>query len=348
MSADSAPGSPLPSRWLLFRLSALGDAALSTGPMRYWHERRGWTFTVLTRAVFAPLFAHNPAVESVIGLEREDLAPGRFFSFLRRLAAKSRGMGLLDLHGTPRSRLLGLLWQGPVCRSPKFSLERRIFVRHKFQALSRRLRASSVTQRYALAVEKRAPEKSELLPVIYLQAAEKVQAGEALREIFGPNAAAPLALHPYATHTRKTWPRAYWLELIRALDGLGLNWFIVGRGEALLPGDRRDLSNRTDLRRLCALLAQARLLLSGDSGPLHLAAAVNTPVLALFGPTTAEWGFFPAGPGDLVLEKTLDCRPCSLHGAGVCGMDSRCLKEITVRELLNTLSRTPGHTRLPL
>lgn len=75
-----------------------------------------------------------------------------------------------------------------------------------------------------------------------------------------------------------------------------------------------DFTNRTDLRQLIALLAQADALVTGDSGPMHLASGVSTPVVALFGPTCREWGFFPTGENDRVLQAPLACRPCSLHG----------------------------------
>jgi ADP-heptose:LPS heptosyltransferase len=71
------------------------------------------------------------------------------------------------------------------------------------------------------------------------------------------------------------------------------------------------LAPRTDLRQLGALLARATLMVSGDTGPLHLAAALRVPCVAMFGPTAPERN----GPyGDqhvaLVDERPLECRPC--------------------------------------
>lgn len=341
MHADNlaAPGA-LPKHWLLFRLSSLGDVALTSGPMRRWHEQRGWTFSVLTRPAFAPLFRHNPAVCGVISPTAEELRPPRLFFFMRRLAADCRGLGLLDLHGTARSRLLGLFWQGPVRQAPKFALRRRLFLLRRHPEAAAALRACSVTQRYTLAVEGQAPPARELLPLVYLTPEEKEAARSMLSGLFPafPDTR-PAALHPYAAYSRKTWPPDYWRALTGELERAGLNWFVIGQGPGLFPGDARDLSNRTDLRSLCALLAEAGALISGDSGPLHLAGAVGTPVLALFGPTTAEWGFFPAGPEDLVLERPLPCRPCSLHGRGACGLDGLCLKSIAPAEAAGLLTR---------
>ncbi|MCM0756747.1 glycosyltransferase family 9 protein [Desulfovibrio aminophilus] len=324
----------LPERWTVFRLSALGDLVLATGPLAWWNARRGLRFTVVTRDRLAPVLAGHPAVDEVIGLDETRLTGEPWPAVARELAARCRDTGLLDLHGTLRSRVLGAVWSGPVRRYPKFSLSRRLFQRTRLGFLRRRLEALNVPQRYTLALEAEAPHPGELLPLIRLTAEERETGRElAARAGVGPGF---LALHPYATHPDKAWPREHWLELTRRLDAEGLPWAVVGRDAVpLLPDDPRDLTNATDLRALCALLAQAGALATNDSGPMHLASAVGTPVLALFGPTARAWGFFPAGPRDRVLERDLPCRPCSLHGGTPCATGRACLASIGPEEVLD-------------
>jgi heptosyltransferase-2 len=61
------------------------------------------------------------------------------------------------------------------------------------------------------------------------------------------------------------------------------------------------------------------VLVSNDSAPMHLAVAVGTPVVAIFGATVPEFGFGPAGPRDRVVETLgLSCRPCAIHGGATC------------------------------
>ncbi len=302
--------SSLPERWAVFRLSALGDLVLATGPLSWWNARRGYRFTVITRDSLAPVLAGHPAVDEVIALDETRLASKPWPAVARDLAAGCAGLGLLDLHGSLRSRILAALWPGTVRRHPKFSLSRRLFQRTGWNPLRLRLEALNVPQRYTLALEREAPHPCELLPLIQLSAGER----ETGRLLAAGAGAAPgfLALHPYATHPDKAWPREHWLALAELLDQAGIPWLVVGRDAApLLPNDPRDLTNATDLRSLCAVLAQAGALATNDSGPMHLASAVGTPVLALFGPTARAWGFYPAGPRDLVLERDLPCRPCS-------------------------------------
>jgi ADP-heptose:LPS heptosyltransferase len=97
---------------------------------------------------------------------------------------------------------------------------------------------------------------------------------------------------------------------------------------------------RQPLRRAAAMLGRLSALVTNDSGLMHLSAAVGTPVVALFGPTVAEFGFVPVGPGHQVVERPLDCRPCSVHGGPRCPLGHfRCMKETAPEEVLAALDR---------
>lgn len=378
----------LPKTWLVVRLSALGDVVLTTGVLLWLHRTRGWRFVVLTRPQWAPVFRNHPAVDRVATVDTRDLCPAALPGLVRGLAASLPGAGLLDLHGTLRSRLLGLLWPGPVRRYPKFSLERRLFLRSGGRLFHERLRASNVTQRYSLAVEDAPPPRTALLPRILLDDAERERGLALLRDAGllpagGMNGtpdgasggasggafatARPLvALHPYSTHPDKAWLPGAWRDLAGRLSAAGYAWFVVGRsggkgnavaeagdGETtplaelveqarLAGGLAADFTDRTDLRETCALLAAADLLVTGDSGPMHLSAGVDTPVVALFGPTTREWGFYPEGPRDVVLETGDGCRPCSLHGSRRCAHSGRCMTGISPDAVFAAVRRVAG------
>lgn len=335
----------LPLDWVVFRLSALGDVVLTTGPIEYWNDRYGWRFTVVTKEVFAPVFDNNPHVSSVIPASPDLLHMPRMNAWFSELASRYKGCGFLDLHGTMRSRLLAMRWQGPVLRYPKYSFARRAMLLSGGKLYKNALNAANVPQRYLAAVPADGSEKTgpgPLLPRIYLGDAEKEWGKSFLANLFGDDIlrtpAGCVALHPFAAHPHKAWPKAHFTALCGRLDEEGIPWFVLGRGDAFFPGDKRDLTNMTSLRESAALLAASKVLVSGDSGPMHLAGAVNTPVVALFGPTTREWGFFPAGPRDVVLEKDLDCRPCSLHGKKGCPNSCECLALIRPEDVLAALN----------
>ena len=105
-----------------------------------------------------------------------------------------------------------------------------------------------------------------------------------------------------AKHFNKCWLAPYWNSMIEKLKDEKYQVVIIGTNEdrKILTGYKRaaknaslDLTGKLDLEETAGLLAKARLLITGDSAPLHLAEALGTPVVALFGPTVREFGFAP-------------------------------------------------------
>ena len=83
------------------------------------------------------------------------------------------------------------------------------------------------------------------------------------------------------------------------------------------------------------MLRASRVVVSGDTGLMHLATAVGTRVVALFGPTVRQFGFFPYRSPSTVLEVALECRPCSAQGGPACPLGHhRCLLEILPEAVL--------------
>jgi len=117
-----------------------------------------------------------------------------------------------------------------------------------------------------------------------------------------------IAVHPWASDKRKLWPQESFLALCRLLaQKSGFTTLIIGSLDNQtqsagvfggLGSGVRDLTGKTSLKELAALLKKSALLISADSGPMHLACAVGTPVVALFrndlpGKTSGRWGPWP-------------------------------------------------------
>jgi heptosyltransferase-2 len=99
-----------------------------------------------------------------------------------------------------------------------------------------------------------------------------------------------------------------------------------------------NLAGKTTLRELCVLLKHCRLLLTNDTGPMHVAAALGTPVVAIFGSTAPELTG-PGLPGDsrhCLLKADVPCSPCFLRG---CPIDLRCLKGVEVGKVVESILR---------
>ena len=95
-----------------------------------------------------------------------------------------------------------------------------------------------------------------------------------------------------------------------------------------------NLTARTNLRELCAVLKLSRLLLTNDTGPMHLAAAVGTPVVALFGSTSPELTG-PGLPADVERQVISIHAPCSPCFRRVCPIDFRCMKDISIEQVVD-------------
>jgi 3-deoxy-D-manno-octulosonic-acid transferase/heptosyltransferase-1 len=95
-----------------------------------------------------------------------------------------------------------------------------------------------------------------------------------------------------------------------------------------------NLAGRTTLRDLAYLYRKAALLITTDSGPMHIAAAVGTPVIALFGPTSAS-RTGPYGEGHFVIRRDLACSPCFLKKCET----RHCMKDISVEDVLEAAKK---------
>lgn len=83
-----------------------------------------------------------------------------------------------------------------------------------------------------------------------------------------------------------------------------------------------------------ALISKCDVILSNDSAPVHMAVAMGTPVVEIYGSTVPEFGFAPWGDRNLIIQKSLYCRPCGIHGKSKCPEKHfRCMNEITTQEV---------------
>lgn len=100
-----------------------------------------------------------------------------------------------------------------------------------------------------------------------------------------------------------------------------------------------NLCGELSLGESAAVIEQSHLVVSNDSGLMHTAVAFDRPLVALFGSTTEELGFFPYHPKTIVLQKQLSCRPCSHNGRNQCPQTHfRCMRDISPEEVFNTVS----------
>ncbi len=159
--------------------------------------------------------------------------------------------------------------------------------------------------------------------------------------LLGDEATTWIGLNPGAFYgTAKRWlPERYAAlgDLLRRETGAGIA--IVGGAAERALGERiaegmatppRVLCGETSLPELTGVLASLRLLVTNDSGPMHLAAALGVPLVAVFGPT--DWReTAPVGAGHRLVREHVECAPCGLRD---CPIDHRCMRRVTLDRVL--------------
>lgn len=154
-----------------------------------------------------------------------------------------------------------------------------------------------------------------------------------------------ICIAPGAAWRTKCWTPEGFSRVAAGAGALGLRPVLVGgASEVELCGRVARLSGvapvqlagRTSVLQLAALLARAAVFVGNDSGPAHVAAAVGTPVVSVFGPTVPRFGYAPFGEAHrLVQHPTLACRPCHRHGPHRCPLGHfRCMREVSATRVL--------------
>jgi heptosyltransferase-2 len=190
------------------------------------------------------------------------------------------------------------------------------------------------------------PDESPPRLPIPSQAAER--AGIALsRAGVSPDRALALLAPGAAFSWTKRWSARRFGKLADLLGERGYaTALVIGPGEEPLAREARlaarnsvpVLGAELDPVGLAAVAARARVVVGNDSGPMHLAAAVGTPVVALFGPTDPG-RTAPTGSASVVLDRYLFCSPCYLKE---CPYRHECMEEITAEEVLRAVERLGG------
>jgi len=337
-------------RILLIKPSALGDVVHALPVVvslkrRYPEIPLDW----LIEEEAAPLVEGHPAVaEFVVSgrrrWQRQLRHPGAVPGALREIRAfarKVRGRydAVLDLQGLLKSALYVLAARAPIRVGLADGREGATWVlTHRVPIPPQPVHAVERYLALAAAVDAASVVRDFTIPVA---PADVVVAEGVLAGLPRPI----VVLHPAARWPTKLWESARWRDLASTLCRDGVGVVVTGAagdramaaaiGEGLNPAPR-SLAGRVSLKQLVAVLRSADLMITVDSGPMHIAAAVGTPVLALFGATDpARTG--PLGPG-CVLHRRLPCSPCLQRRCAIADT-LRCMRDIDVPEVLAAARR---------
>ncbi|HEV2956202.1 MAG TPA: lipopolysaccharide heptosyltransferase II [Xanthobacteraceae bacterium] len=334
-SADARPILIVPYMWI-------GDFVRCHSVVKVlksrWPDR---PVDLLTTALCRPLADYMPGLRQAIlaDLPRSRIALVEQRALAQRLRANHYGLALI-MPRTWKAALAPFLAGIP--HRVGFVGEARFGLLNEWRWGERRL-PRMVDRCAMLALPQGAPLPADWpLPELAVPAAEV----DAWRERLGIEGRPAVALCPGAVGPSKRWPAATYGEVARTLTARGIGvWVIGGPDEARLAAEIaaaggplvRDLTG-PDLRNAILALAATRAAVSNDSGLLHVAAALGTPAIGVFGPTS-PWHWAPLNPLAAVIEtrSELDCRPC--HKPTCRLRHHRCMRDIPAAQVLEAVER---------
>jgi len=336
---------------LVIRLSSLGDILLTTPILRVLREHcPAARIDFLVKAAYQDILRANPCVDRLVLLEpqhglRETLCRLR----------QTRYDVVVDLQRTLRSYLLycGLLAQRKLAYT-KRTLRRALLVHLGWNTL----RAMTPVPELYMAPLRCLGITAPLPPLEMHLTAESQEAMQAYRQQELPEELARplLAVAPGARWSTKRWPIERFAAVAQALaQAQQAAVVVLGSAEdrplaqelcQRLSVPVLNSTGKLSLMHTAALLQQCHLLLSNDSGLMHMATALRVPVVAIFGPTVQEFGFYPFKASAQVVSAALACRPCSTKGSTRCPRGHhQCMQQVTVAHVLAAASELWGGER---
>ncbi|MEO8335086.1 MAG: lipopolysaccharide heptosyltransferase II [bacterium] len=316
---------------LVIQTSFLGDTVLTT-PLLAQLARRG-PVDIVTTPASATLLANHPAVRRVISYDKRgaDSGLGGLISLAQKLREGKYDIALLA-QGSWRSSALALVAGIPSrvgfdTSAGRWLYTKRVKYREDLHHAARLLMLARPNGRE--------PSVDELRPTLHPGTDDKASVDTLLATNGVGAGDTVIALAPGSVWGTKRWP--YYPELAKALAG-ATRIVIVGGAEdaelaraivAAVP-NAVDATGKLSLLASAELIGRAAALITNDSLPEHLASAMATPTVAIFGPTVPAFGFGPLAPRAIVAGHTgLTCRPCDRHGPQTCPLGHfKCMREL--------------------
>jgi heptosyltransferase-3 len=339
------------NRILVIKLKQPGDVLVSSPVLAALQE--AWPRARISYLVpkgTEEMIADHPLLDQLYVVERRGDSWGQGLSLLRELR-RARFDLVIELSGGDRGAFY--TWIAGARERLGFGYGGRAFW-HRFcftrllppPPLRMHMVEHNLDAVRALGIEPLAPR---------LQFFWKPEVDKKIRELLAAHSLTPggfVVMHPGAGWRFKCWTAAGYARVMEVLETeKHLKVVLTGSqagpeqelAAAILKESRVspvNLLGRLTLKELGALMAQARFFFGVDSAPMHLAAAVGTPAVALFGPSGAfNWG--PWGEGHLVIKKDWECLPCGRDGCEGSKV-SRCLVELSAAEVLEAMARHFG------
>lgn len=324
---------------LIIHTAFIGDIILSTPLIKKIKAKyQDCSIDYLTTPAGTAVLKNNPNLDKIIAYDKKKSGKGirGILKIVKELKKENYDIAVIP-HRYLRSSLIVFL-AGIKIRIGYNNSEGKVFLNKKIEYL----KESHEVERLLNLIDLDGFEDKKL--ELYPSEQDKVKV-ENIWKKNELNNKKVIVIAPGTKWKTKMWPSEYYNELIQRLlinENLGI--VIIGgqeEKELVMIKDKRvvDLRGETSLLEVAQVISKAEILVSNDSSPLHMAAAFDTFIIAIFGATVKELGFTPWTRKSIVIEnKGLYCRPCGLHGGNSCPEKHfRCMLEIKSEEVYNEI-----------
>ncbi len=333
------------SRILVRGTNWLGDAVMTTpalGRVRdYFPEAR---ITLLANPLVAELFASHPWIDEVMIYDRKGRHAGLKGRFIMAGELKACSFDLAIL--LPNSLDSAFItWLARVPRRLGYATDGRGLLLTDKVPLSARMLTGHQTGYYLAMLEYFEINGSPRSQLLTTTIAEDAGINEILAAEGVHSDTVVIGVNPGAAYgSAKRW---YPERFAVVADQLARRWdarvvITGGRDEMTIAGDIcgmmtspcLNLAGKTGIREMMAIIKRCNFFITNDSGPMHIAAAFDVPLVAIFG-STDHATTFPLARQTALVRKQVDCAPCLKRE---CSTDHRCMKEVTVEDVLAAAS----------
>jgi heptosyltransferase-1 len=323
---------PEAPRILVIKLSSLGDLFHALPAVRRLRGGLGARVDWVTQREYAGLVECLGVADRVIAFPRRGTVR-HFPAFLSALRREKYDR-VIDFQGLLKSAVIGRLARSAERVGPSF-------FREHADLFYTRVAGTRNKERHAV---------EETLEMMDALGVPDISVEPAFRfPEFNPTEPAPrVAVAPLSRWPSKNWPASHFVEVLKRLQaernaaiyllGGPLERYLCDGMAAQLSGPVFNLAGRISLPEMGGILGKMNLVLANDTGPIHMAAALGVPVLAVFGPTD-EKRTGPYGPRNRVVAAGgFDCRPCFSRHCLI-GETARCLEAVTPEQVTDQALR---------
>lgn len=334
-------------RILLIQLGDIGDVVLTTPTIKTLKENHpsGEIF-VLLRSHARQLLEGYPLVDGLFSINKEKRSFAGKITYQKDFLSGLRRKGFelsIDLRAGTRGAFVSFL-SGAGVRIGRYRGDGRLWRNRLFTHL---VRPENELNQYAAmhSLNMLAPfdlKIEDTHPELITTYEQERRAESILMEEKLPPDRPMLALHPFSRWGYKEWPIKNYAKLINHVcSRYKVSVLVTGSIDekdrvseiaGMSRSDVYNLAGKTSLGELAAILKKCSLLIGIDSAPMHIAAAVGTPTVIIFGPSSpVNWA--PQGKHHSVISKDLPCVPCRQKGCNNSEV-SRCLDELSAEEVI--------------